>query len=121
MSGLWRFHSSPVYEFEDRLVILPLLLTMVAMLEAARDPLQGLSHRLFDGIKLCYLIATKVIRHVSNVLLSTVGYYARFIAENENLGRRSTVLRDINLGYRTTRGTPLNRLLNAVTWYCERW
>lgn len=53
MSGLWRFHSSPVYEFEDRLVILPLLLTMVAMLEAARDPLQGLSHRLFDGIKLC--------------------------------------------------------------------
>lgn len=53
MSGLCRFHSSPLYELEDRFVILPLLLTVVAMLEASRDPWQDPSHRLFNGTEWC--------------------------------------------------------------------
>lgn len=47
MSGLCRFHSSPLYELEDRLAILPLLLIVADMLEADDDPVQGPSHRLF--------------------------------------------------------------------------
>lgn len=50
MRGRCRLHSSPLYEFEDLLVILPLAATTVVMLEAESAMNKGPFHRLAGNI-----------------------------------------------------------------------
>jgi len=55
-----------------RFAILPLVLTLVAMLEADSNRLQGPSHHLPDRNGRASSSFHFAIRHVKNVLLSTV-------------------------------------------------
>lgn len=50
INGRCLLHSSPLYEFEDRLVTLPLAPTTVVMLEGSNVTAGGLDHRLVDRL-----------------------------------------------------------------------